>query len=137
MVRPAMRKSYCLIVAVALAGCAGPPPDRSTVVGVVRYKGNPVPQGFIHFHSKDNPLVCDSGSIKKDGTYTITNAPVGPVKVVLQINGAEDPELVAKQGGKSVLILPRELGRKYARLETTPVEKVIEAGENKIEIDIQ
>lgn len=86
-----MRKSYCLIVAVALAGCAGPPPDRSTVVGVVRYKGNPVPQGFIHFHSKDNPLVCDSGSIKKDGTYTITNAPVGPVKVVLQINAPKTP----------------------------------------------
>lgn len=131
-----MRIILCTM-AVALAGCSGPPPDRSTVVGVVTYQGKPVTQGFIHFHSKDNPIVCDSGSIKKDGTYAVTNAPLGAVKVVLQINGAEDPELVKLQGGKAALILPRDLGRKYARLETTPVEKVIAAGENKIDIEIQ
>jgi hypothetical protein len=131
-----MRRVAVLVLVLA-AGCKAPPPERATVSGVVRFQGKPVPHGLIHFYNKATPTTFDSASIKKDGTYVLTNVPIGPVKVVVQINKAGDPELVRASGGKDENVLPTEIARKYARLETTPLELIIEPGENKYDPEIK
>jgi len=55
--------------------------------------------------------------------------------VVIQVNGAADPQLPGDKPDDE--IIPKELNAAYANLETTPLEKTVERGENKINLEIK
>jgi hypothetical protein len=141
-------------VALTLAGCQGKVPDRATVSGRVLYQGKPVTQGIVIFHSKLVPTKQDQAQIKKDGTYEMTNAPLGVCKVVIQVNPAKDPaadKAGDKAGDKAPDappsdkaagpppqdVVPAELGARYASIDTTPLEKTVERGDNKFDLEIK
>jgi hypothetical protein len=107
---------------------------------VVSYQGKPVPFGMIKFVSKSNPALQDQAPIKSDGTgtYSLTNAPLGRVKVVLIINGAYDAQAYEQLGkAKPADVLPAELNAKYANPDTTPLEATVELGERTLNFEIK
>jgi hypothetical protein len=127
------------LIAVTAVGCADKPrADRATVTGSVTYQNKPIGFGIVVFVSKGNPQNQDNCAIKPDGTYLLTNAPVGPVKVMVQVNGAQDIQAYEARGEKAPADpLPRALGKKYAFYDTTPIELTVEPGEKKIDLEIK
>jgi hypothetical protein len=68
------------ILVVGLAGCGKP--KRAQVTGVVKLKGGkPVTSGQVNFWA--NEKLVGTGQIGPDGTYTVTDAPVGEDKVTV------------------------------------------------------
>ncbi|AMV29737.1 hypothetical protein VT84_35420 [Gemmata sp. SH-PL17] len=73
-----------------LAGC-GASDKRATVSGKVTVAGKAgLPGGIIRFVSAENPSRIGGGTIKPDGTYEVTDAPVGECKVIID-NSHLDP----------------------------------------------
>jgi hypothetical protein len=64
----------------------------TTVSGRVTYKGEPVSVGAIYFHGSDDQVAM--GTISKDGGFTVTDVPLGNVRVSLQVR---DPGVYAQQ----------------------------------------
>jgi prepilin-type processing-associated H-X9-DG protein len=63
---------------------AAPPPvpgQKGTVTGRVTFQGKPVPGGVIVFHT-GGPVI--EGKIADDGTYTVTEVPVGYANIAIQ-----------------------------------------------------
>jgi hypothetical protein len=70
------------LLPLAAVGCGRPP--TATVSGKVTVKGkDPLPGGTITFQLASDPTQAAGGVIKSDGTYTVTGAPVGECKVVI------------------------------------------------------
>jgi hypothetical protein len=134
MLRPLAFGLLCF----AALGCAKAPPERGVLIGTIKYKGQVVPHGFVTFVSKANPALRDVCAIKADGTFAVTNAPVGPCKVIVQVNGAIDLQAY-QQLGKTPPpdFLPRDIAQKYAYEQSTPLEITIEGGEKTIELEIK
>ncbi len=66
-----------------LAGCGGGD-KRATVSGKVTVAGKAgLSGGIIRFISAENPNRIGGGTIKPDGTYEVTDAPVGECKVII------------------------------------------------------
>jgi hypothetical protein len=125
------------LFACIVVGC-GAGPDRATVSGVVKYKDKGVPYGFIKFVRTSDPTVFDQGPIRNDGTYVLTNAPIGPVKVVLQINMAYDEQALAAKGeAPPENFLPADVAKTYSEFDTTPLQRNVEAGEKKMDFEIK
>lgn len=61
-----------------LVGCSG---KSATVSGKVRYKDQLLPTGEVSFIATDGK--SRSGLIGTDGSYQISDAPIGPVKIVV------------------------------------------------------
>src|SRR5262245_28061344 len=77
----------CAAVALAalVAGCAPAPAGESsgataTVTGRVFYQGKPLPGGGLRFLAADDDRSAFT-MINPDGTYRLTGAPVGRVKI--------------------------------------------------------
>jgi hypothetical protein len=92
---------------VFLSGCSG---GVGTVVGEVKYNGQPLPNGRITF-------VCSGGSKPAlsvdivDGRYEIANVPAGPVEVTIEtFNLRSDPV----PGGPPPAPVPK--GYKYVKI---------------------
>jgi hypothetical protein len=66
--------------AVFAAGCGEP---KGTVTGVVKYKDKIVKGGTVTFVSKSGKA-SGSSSIAEDGTYTVSNIPVGEVQISVE-----------------------------------------------------
>jgi hypothetical protein len=73
--------AYCLL----LAGCGG---STAEVSGIVIYEGSPLKGGNISFVTVQGGHSVTS-AINEDGTYTLTKAPVGEVKVVVETRSLE------------------------------------------------
>jgi hypothetical protein len=73
-----MIRQFLLIAAGCLTatGCSA---QRATVTGKVSHAGKPVTSGGVTLIASDN--IAYSGTINRDGTYTIPNVPSGPVKI--------------------------------------------------------
>lgn len=71
-----------LACSLLVAGCGGP--KTAKVSGTVMFGGKALPGGKITFYPANggaaNPASAD---IQEDGTYTVTNVPVGEVKVTV------------------------------------------------------
>jgi hypothetical protein len=80
--RPLHRRAATPGVALLLllAGCGGP--ATAPVSGTVWYNDEPLSNGTVAFLADDGRGV--SAMIQEDGTYTIPQAPVGPVKATVQ-----------------------------------------------------
>ena len=134
-----IRRLWPALVLVLVVGCAEPRhTDRREVTGVVTYKSQPVPYGRVTFISTANPLLQDSSMIRPDGTYTLTNAPIGKVKVILSINGSVDLQALAARGEKAPPpFLPADVNAKYMSADTTPLEVTVGSGDEKIDLEIK
>ncbi len=69
-----------LLALLAAAGCARGPGDVS---GQVTYKGQPLPSGRVTFLSQVGDQKSVSGEIK-EGAYSISGCPAGPVKITVE-----------------------------------------------------
>ena len=80
--RPTRRRAATPAAALLLllAGCGGP--RTAPVSGTVWYNDEPLTNGTVAFLGDDGRGA--SAMIQEDGTYTIPQAPVGPVKVTVQ-----------------------------------------------------
>ena len=69
-----------------LAGCGGP--KKGTVSGTITYKSEPLGNGVVVFIGEGNkdgsPAIGGSSPIGPDGTYKISNIPVGPMKITVE-----------------------------------------------------
>lgn len=124
--------AVALLAALALVGCgvgSKGPQGRASVSGKVTYKGTPLNGGWIVFTITKDTKQQDGGPIRADGTYTLTNAPVGPVKVRINAMGVKDLMYYEKTGEKPPKsIVPPELNKKYDNDESTPLTFEVIAG---------
>lgn len=83
------------VLVAALAGCGGD--KRASVSGKVTVGGKPLTGGNITFILVSDPNRTTSGLIKPDGSYEVSDAPVGECKVVID-NSHLDPDAIKKGG---------------------------------------
>jgi hypothetical protein len=69
------------LVALAAAGCG--PHGRTTVKGKVTFNNEPVGMGTVVFVAPDK--ATGTAQLNEDGTYTMSDAPTGDVRVAVQI----------------------------------------------------
>jgi hypothetical protein len=139
-----------LFVLAAPAGCT----SRATgvVSGKVIFNNRPVKMGNVAFVADNNR--SGSGVIKPDGTYTVSDAPVGKVKIVVTV-----PTRGPMMGGRGIgmppppkdMKMPAEmkppdgfdlknpgpqipLPDRYTKAETTPLEFTVTKGEQTHDI---
>jgi hypothetical protein len=70
-----------LLVLAAPAGCTSK--AKGVVTGKVTFNKRPVTMGNVAFVGENNRT--GSGVISRDGTYTVSDAPVGDVKIVVTV----------------------------------------------------
>ena len=75
----------CLALALtlALSGCGK---STATVSGTVKFQGELLPSGTVLIYGADGQPV--KGTISEDGKYMVADAPVGAVKIAVQV---QDP----------------------------------------------
>ena len=85
----------CLALAfsVALSGCGK---NTATVTGTVKYQGEPLPSGTILFYGSDGQPVV--GGIE-DGKYKVDDAPVGKVRIAIQVQDIAASPIGGGRGG--------------------------------------
>ncbi len=110
-------------------------PEVARVEGLVMFKGEPLPEGEVHFHPEDSQSNPGSGMIEKDGTFQLSTyerhdgATVGKHKVTIVIQ----PHLDG-----SIPDPPIQIPRKYGNLDATPLSVEVEGGKtNEFELTIQ
>ncbi len=98
-----------------------------TVRGKVTYKGEPVPYGFVLFYNVGKSLDAKTGTrvpsstaiINSDGSYEMTGAAVGPVKVAVCTDPDVDmvsllrPSKIGGNAPPGVVGHPREVGLRW------------------------
>jgi hypothetical protein len=71
-----------LLVAAASVGILGCTKRTATITGKVTYNNKPVTSGEVVFQAQDGSVSAHA-PIRPDGSFTVTNAPVGPVQVAV------------------------------------------------------
>jgi hypothetical protein len=74
------------------AGCGG---QKGEVSGKVSYQGQPVRGGMVSFIPEAGGL--KTSAIEEDGSYTVRDVPLGPVKITVETDSFRPP--VMPQGG--------------------------------------
>jgi hypothetical protein len=149
-------RAFCCVLACLAAGGCGSGLTLAPVSGRVRVDGQPVTSGTIMFHPASGPAAV--GTIQSDGTYTLATlrpgdgAVVGTHRVTIHATAVgagtlvepktldDEIKLAQKKApggkifaaGKVTWIVPE----KYARLETTPLTRNIEAGANRFDFEL-
>ncbi len=84
VVRRVRRASAILIFTLLVVGCGR---SKGTLSGKVTYRGAPLPGGSITIvPEKGNAAQTVSGKIESNGTYSVSNVPVGAVKVSIRVS---------------------------------------------------
>src|SRR5438046_3166208 len=78
------RPGLFLVIALGCAGCS----TAADVSGTVTYKGRPVAFGTVMISGADG--VAHYATLDRDGTYAMTGAPLGKVRVAVN---SPDPNL--------------------------------------------
>jgi hypothetical protein len=136
---------YILLVPILFSlGCGVSKRKTTTITGKITADGKPVTVGAIYFHGANNQIAM--GTIGKDGTFTVTDVPLGEVRVSLQVRDpgvytqdlkrgpqiAADGTTPTPPGVTSVLPKyadPDSSGLKYSITESTKnIEVKIEEG---------
>jgi hypothetical protein len=88
------------VLAVGLAGCGF---GSGEVSGAVRFKSVPLSTGRVTFTSQRNPAATACALIDEDGSYKVTDCPLGPVTITVQTtlsrSGGEGARPHAGPGG--------------------------------------
>jgi hypothetical protein len=91
-----------MLLAMLSAGCGG---NTAEVSGTVKYQGKALPSGKVTFISEDGKIM-EFAMIDSDGSYKITKAPLGSVKITVttppssQDGGPEAAKDLMKDAGK-------------------------------------
>lgn len=126
-----------------LAGCGGS--KTGTISGKVLYKGKPLEGGFVNFLS-DGPNQTQKGSgIQKDGSYSISNFPIGPSKITVQGVKARRLLLPAQfqpEQGKAAEAAKTEQAEVYVppvyeNAETTTLTHEVKAGKQERNLELE
>ena len=136
----------CCSALLCLSGCGKK--AKATVNGKVRFNQNPLTAGTVTFIDADGH--SGSGTIKSDGSYTVTDAPVGEATITV----FTPPPSVAAQGqrmpahkGMPKEFLPpgQDQGRavptvsvpeKYQKKESSPLKFTVTPGSQNHDIDL-
>lgn len=148
-----------LLLACLSLGCGGGNPlAPANISGSVTYKGKAVPAGTVQYVTSDG--VAYSSPIAKDGTYSITDLPVGDMVVVVETKSAKeqavkkDKDLERRMGSVQSRPGSNEPGsaasaaaaveapvymmipEKYEKKETSPLTFPVKAGRNVNPIEL-
>lgn len=151
-----MRRSYVRIPGMILAAglmlltsaCSDGerlPESGATLKGIVKYGDEPVQFALVVAVGNG---ASATANVDRDGSYVITNAPLGEVKVAVNTEaGRGDYMSVSmsgvykgpdvKDGGKTKFTLKFiEVPKEYHEPETTPLKTTVQKGENVFDITI-
>jgi hypothetical protein len=117
------------------------------VSGVVRLRGQPVGGGSIRLIDPADPNKSMGGDILGDGTYTVPNAPVGEVVVVVETESAKnDPRkwvAVANAGSGPKVEMPPgpplkfvPIDKRYTDAATSPLRMTVSRGKNVTDVEL-
>jgi hypothetical protein len=83
LLSPALRAGFLVLLLLALLtiGCGS---KTGTLSGKVTYQGKALTGGFVTFISEGPEAKTLSCGIQKDGSYSLSGVPVGPVKITVQ-----------------------------------------------------
>jgi hypothetical protein len=134
---------------IGCSGAAGRPP-LAKVSGTVTHNGKPVTTGSVVFtpigDSQSGSARIATGQIESDGSYTLTTYDTGDgavlgqhiVTVESRISGDAMKKMNLKADGTIAYKLPKTtIPDKYNRPDRTPLKHTVEAGTNKIDIDLK
>jgi hypothetical protein len=146
------RLSAVVSLALLVLGCsasAGRPP-LGKVSGKVTYNGKPVTGGSVMFTpaagSGSDTARIATGQIEADGSYTLTTFDTGDGAVlgqhIVTVESRGDPEAMKKlnlqPGGIIAYKLPKAaIPEKYLKTDRSPLKQTVEAGNNKIDLDLK
>jgi hypothetical protein len=126
-----------MFLSVLATGCGSSGP---TVSGRVTYRGAPLTNGGVMILAPDGSSAY--GGIGPDGSYTVRNAPKGPVKVTVSVPAAAQlprplaagpPTWPSKRPATSdALAIPR----KYGRPDSSGLNWVVEEGSQQHDINL-
>jgi hypothetical protein len=141
-------------VCLGLAGLAGCEKGRATVSGRVTFNNQPLTAGTVSFVASPNRT--GSGVILPDGTYTVGDAPIGDVTIIVttpeplrgpaMVRGAEKPPPGvqgmpadmkppgADELAKSMKIVPAPT--KYNSVDTSPLKFNVQPGTQTKDIEL-
>jgi len=139
-----------LLLLLPLAGCGGSDPLNrgGTLHGKVTIDGAPVTAGDVLVVSEDGAWSVAS-PLRGDGTFTVKEPPLGPVKVAVQTERYRDRPLptkypAAKAGaqssGSAGMTLPdpsvrglvyKEIPARYEKIETSGLTCVVQKGDQQ------
>lgn len=127
---------------LAIAGCGE---GAASVSGKVTYNGTPVSGGTITFHGTDGKV--DGTWIDPDGKYIVTRAPVGEVKVTVEVGRAGAPPKMPKskdvpghpgdKGGGTATGKPMVIPAKYKDPAQSGLTYTLKSGSQVIDIDLK
>jgi hypothetical protein len=131
-----------LLLVLAAFGCGS---GTGQVTGKVTYKGQPLPSGTVLFHGPARRI--DHAVIASDGTYTIPDVPVGPVKIAVKSHSKLPPGMF-KAAGKAPYVqpLPKELPpeakfipipERYSDPDRSGLECLVQGGRQTHDLTLQ
>lgn len=103
---------------MAAAGCGGGGPPFCDVKGTVTIDGKPVTGGMIVFVDAGD-INSKSGYLTIDGTYSLSQVPAGPVKVLVRTDQVKNmldektAKMLQAKGVGAVADDPKVKGNKY------------------------
>jgi hypothetical protein len=129
---------------VLAAGCGGP--FTASVSGTVTYKGNPLPGGTVTFIHPDGRV--GYGTIHEDGTYSISAAPGGDLKCIVQTTkpiAPPPPKLAARLSGGAAragaTVYPAgryvPIPERYGDSQSSGLSYTVHRGTNTIDIPLE
>jgi hypothetical protein len=107
-----------LLVAAASVGVLGCGKKTATITGTVTYNNKPVTSGEVIFLSQDGHASAHA-PIHADGSFTVTNAPVGPVQVAVDNPPPTKVQVTSKNGNDPEV---REARQQAAHYVATPLK---------------
>jgi hypothetical protein len=142
-----------LLVVAAPIGCQSK--ATGVVKGKVTFANKPLGIGTVAFFAADNRHA--SGAIQRDGTYTINDAPVGDVKIVITVPSRSSMMMMGRGGPPKPpkdMKMPSEMlppgytgpegpgeyvpiSERYAKLETTDLTYTVTKGEQTHDIPLK
>lgn len=121
---------------LAAAGCGG---GTGELAGTVTYQDKPLRQGTVLVAAGDGST--QSGVIRDDGSYTVTNVPAGPVKIAVT---SPDPRSVKVARRKKDEKPPPPdtskwfaIPEKYADPAKSELTTTVKSGRNPFNIDLK
>lgn len=134
--------AFALFMIPVISGCSGG--GTCSVAGTVTYKTKPVYGGMvILIGDKDQTA---QGAIEFDGTYLVTNAPTGKVRIGVVSNKPQPPVSSSRSGGSGEQMAPPgpvgdpnkwfAIDEKYGDPNSSGKEMTLKGGSNKIDITL-
>jgi hypothetical protein len=140
--------STALLATLSLSGCGSGKGPRALVKGKVIFSKQPVRSGTVSFIGADGRQ--GSGVIKDDGTYEVTDAPVGDVTITVTVpekpmgriamppppSGMKMPPEMdpGKGAGPGTQVTP--IPDRYKTLEKSTLKYTVQRGDQEHDIEM-